>query len=48
MAATNSNIGGKSNESKVEQIRSQLGCPILEKDSRGSDFWYLRLGRVIN
>ena len=39
MAVTNSNIGAK-----VEQLRAQLGCPILEKDSRGSDFWYLRPG----
>ena len=44
MAVTNSNSSGKSSEAKVNRLREQLGCPILEKDARGSDFWYLRPG----
>jgi hypothetical protein len=31
-------------ESRVERLRSQLGCLGQERDTQGSDFWYLRLG----
>ena len=39
MAVSNFNSGAK-----VEQLRKQLGCPLSEKDSQGSNFWYLRQG----
>ena len=39
MTVSNFNSGAK-----VEQLRKQLNCPLLEKDSQGSDFWYLRPG----
>jgi N-6 DNA Methylase len=31
-------------ESRVSRLRSQLGCLGQERDTQGSDFWYLRLG----
>jgi predicted helicase len=31
-------------ESRVDRLRSQLGCLGQERDTQGSDFWYLRLG----
>jgi predicted helicase len=31
-------------ENRVDRLRSQLGCLGQERDTQGSDFWYLRLG----
>jgi N-6 DNA Methylase len=31
-------------ENRVSRLRSQLGCLGQERDTQGSDFWYLRLG----
>lgn len=31
-------------ENRVSRLRSQIGCLGQERDTQGSDFWYLRLG----
>jgi hypothetical protein len=31
-------------ENRVDRLRSQLGCLGYERDTQGSEFWYLRLG----
>ncbi|WP_232432208.1 hypothetical protein [Chamaesiphon minutus] len=44
MDTIGSNLSVNTIESKIDRLRSQLGCPIGENDPNGSDFWYLRLG----
>jgi hypothetical protein len=38
------NIIGSRAEILCERLRSQLGCLGKERDAKGSNFWYLRLG----
>jgi predicted helicase len=38
-------LGQDAFENRVERLRIQLGCLGKERDAKGGNFWYLRLGR---